>query len=91
MIRVNLALIVIKIIKETGQFDGGDQQILRAVVVQFGDLKEVVDNTRHELPGLLVVVKLKESFLQVLKKLLPEVGLHFRAHQMPIIGDKKLQ
>ena len=67
--------------------DGGDEQILRAVVGQLGDLKQVAGDPAHELAGAVFVIEGKGQILHVGEQIPPYVGLHPYPQQMPPVGD----
>ena len=53
-----------------------DQKVFGAVVGQLAHLKKVAGNSRHQAPGLVVVVKAEGQLLQVVE----QVGAHLRLH-----------
>ena len=69
------------------QGDGGDEEVLGAVVGQLGDLKEVTGDPAHELAGAVFVVEGEGQVLHVGKEGRADVGLDAHAQQVSPVGD----
>ena len=68
--------------------DDGNNNVLRAVMAQFRNLKQVICNTRHELSGLLVIIKPKGKLLEMTKDIIPHIVFHLGTHHMSLIGNE---
>lgn len=67
-------------------FDERYEQVLRAVVGQFGDVEEIGDNAAGESTGVGAVVEAEGQFLELLKEIPPHVGFHAGAHDVTLAG-----
>ncbi len=69
------------------QGDGGDEQVLGAVVGQLGDLKEVAGDPAHQLAGAVLVVEGEGQVLHVAEQVPADIRLHPHAQQVAPVGD----
>ena len=70
---------------------GSRQQILRAMVGQFRQVKQVGGQTAHQVAGAVFVVKVEAQLLQMLEQIRPDVSLHMDAEGVTVIGHDELQ
>ena len=70
---------------------GGDEQVLRAMVGQLRDLKQVAGDPAHELAGAVLVVKGKGEILHMMEQVPPDIRLHAYAQQVPPVGDDEVK
>ena len=70
--------------------DRRDEQILRSVVGQLGDLKQVVGGPAHELAGAVLVVKGEGQVLHVAEQVPADIRLDAHAHHVPPVGDDEV-
>ena len=69
----------------------GDEHILRAVMREFGDVKQIRRHAGHELAGSHLVEKAERELLNVRKDIAANVRLHADAQHMPPVVDDKQQ
>ena len=70
--------------------DAGDEQILRAVVGQLPDLKEVAGDPAHELSRAVFIKKGEGQGLHVGEQIPADVRFNVHAHEMAPVGDDKV-
>ena len=71
--------------------DHRDEDILRAVVRQLCDLKEVGGQAAHELAGAVAVVEVEAQLLHVREQRVADIGLDADAERVAPVADDKIQ
>ena len=71
--------------------DGADDEVLRAVVGQLGDVHQVVGHAGHDLARLVVVIEGIGQLLQVVEHIPPHLRLDVHAHHVALILDEVVQ
>lgn len=66
--------------------DQGNEQILRPMVCQFGDVEEVRDNAARKRSCVGAVVESERQPLELFKEIPPHVGFHLRTHDVALAG-----
>ena len=69
----------------------GDEQVLRAVVGQLGNLKEVAGDPAHQLAGAILVVEGEGQVLHMGEQVPANVGLHPHPQQVAPVGDDEVE
>ena len=73
--------------KGAGEGDGGDEQLLRAVVGQLADVLEVPHNAGHNDPRLVFIEVGKGQLLELLEHLAAHIRLDAHPHGVAVEGD----
>ncbi len=67
--------------------DTRDKNILRPMVGQLCDIKEVCGQTAHELSGAVAVIVVKGQLLHMAEQVSADIRLHQDAKGMPPVAD----
>lgn len=76
--------------KGADQSDDRDKQILRAMVRQFRNFKQVVGHPTHQLASAVLVIEAEGELLHMGEQILTDIRLNAYPHQMAQIGDHKI-
>lgn len=73
--------------QRTDDGKGGDEDVLRPVVRQLGDIKKVAGQAAHQLPRAVLVIKIIPQLLHMPEQVPPDIGFHPHAEAVPPVGD----
>lgn len=73
--------------KGTNDLDQGNEQVLRAVVGEFRDVKEVRDQLAHHLAGVVLIIVREGQLLIVVEEAGAHVPFHVGAHHVSLVAD----
>ena len=76
--------------KRAGQGDGGDEQVLRAVVGKLGDLEQVGGGPAHQLAGAVFIVEGKGQVLHMAEQVPADIRLNAHPHHVAPVGDDEI-
>ena len=71
--------------------NGGGEQVLRPVMGQLRQLKQVGGQPAHQLAGAVIIIKIKAHLLQMAEQVPADIRLHPDAEGVAIIADNVIQ
>ena len=73
--------------ERTENFEQGNEDVLRSMMSQLADIKEIRDKLAHHLAGVVSVVIREGETLILIKKILTHIAFHARAHDVSLTGN----